>query len=102
MTRYLAILGATMPDYHLVLCFCLSPSTRIEGAELTDNDIEKLLAGLDIKEFASRDKQEAGEYAQTIETICAHWQDIPLKENHIKQLHLDSLKLHHGFPVSTN
>lgn len=70
----------------------IGSSTRIEGARLSDNDVEKLLAGLDIKEFASRDEQEVAGYAQTMETIFAHWQNIPLTANHIKQLHRDLLQ----------
>jgi len=70
----------------------IGSSTRIEGAKLSDTDVEKLLAGLEIKEFASRDQQEVAGYAQTMETIFSHWQDIPLSENHIKLLHRDLLQ----------
>ncbi|GJL82572.1 MAG: cell division protein Fic [marine bacterium B5-7] len=70
----------------------IGSSTRIEGSRLSDKEIEQLLAGLDIKEFASRDEEEVAGYAETMETIFAHWQDIPLNENHIKQLHRDLLQ----------
>ena len=33
-------------------------STRIEGAKLTDREVERLLSNLNIKSFASRDEQE--------------------------------------------
>jgi Fic family protein len=31
-------------------------------------------------------------YAETMETVFEHWQDIPFTENHIKQLHRDLLQ----------
>jgi Fic family protein len=70
----------------------IGSSTRIEGAKLTDSEVEHLLAGLETKKFASRDEEEVAGYAETMETIFAHWQDIPLTENHIMQLHRDLLR----------
>lgn len=67
-------------------------STRIEGARLTDREVEHLLSNLDIQSFATRDEQEVAGYAQTMETVFAHWNDIPLTENHIRQLHRDLLR----------
>jgi len=70
----------------------IGSSTRIEGAKLSDSEIERLLAGLDIKAFASRDEEEVAGYAQVMETVFAHWKDIALTENHLKQLHRDLLQ----------
>lgn len=70
----------------------IGSSTRIEGARLSNKQVEQLLSGLDVKEFASRDEEEVAGYATTMETIFAHWEDIPLTENHIKQLHRDLLQ----------
>jgi len=70
----------------------IGSSTRIEGAKLSDKEVEALLAGLDVKVFASRDEEEVAGYAETMETVFAHWKDIALTENHIKQLHRDLLK----------
>ena len=67
----------------------IGSSTRIEGAMLSDTEVEHLLTGLDVNAFASRDEQEVAGYAETMETIFAHWQGIALAENHIKQLHRD-------------
>lgn len=67
-------------------------STRIEGARLSDKDVERLLSGMNTESFTSRDEEEVAGYADTMETIFAHWQDIPLTENHIKQLHRDLLQ----------
>jgi Fic family protein len=70
----------------------IGSSTRIEGAKLSDKEVGALLGGLKVKEFASRDEEEVAGYAEAMETIFAHWQDIPLTENHIKQLHRDLLQ----------
>jgi Fic family protein len=70
----------------------IGSSTRIEGAKLTDREIERLLANLNVKSFKTRDEQEVAGYAQTMETVFAHWDAIDLTENHIRQLHRDLLK----------
>src|ERR1700679_1493348 len=69
----------------------IGSSTRIEGSKLSDREVERLLANLDIKSFATRDEQEVAGYAEAMETIFSSWQDIPVTENHIKQLHRDLL-----------
>jgi Fic family protein len=67
-------------------------STRIEGAKLTDREVERLLSNLNIKSFASRDEQEVAGYADVMETIFTSWDVIDLTENHVRQLHRDLLK----------
>jgi len=67
-------------------------STRIEGAALTDREVERLLARLDVASFATRDEQEVAGYADAMETVFGNWQAIDLTENHIGQLHLELLK----------
>lgn len=67
-------------------------STRIEGAKLTDREVERLLSNLDIRSFATRDEQEVAGYAEAMETVFAHWNEIALTENHIRQLHRDLLR----------
>ena len=51
----------------------IGSSTRIEGAKLSDKQVEALLAGLEVKDFASRDEEEVAGYAETTETIFADW-----------------------------
>lgn len=70
----------------------IGSSTRIEGAKLSDREVERLLSNLEVKAFASRDEQEVVGYAKVMETIFAHADAISLTENHIKQLHRDLLK----------
>lgn len=62
-------------------------STRIEGARLTDREVERLLSGLDTRSFRSRDEEEVAGYAAVMETVFADWEAVPLTENHVKQLH---------------
>lgn len=69
----------------------IGSSTRIEGSKLTDREVERLLANLEIKKFESRDEQEVAGYAEVMETVFTAWQEIPINENHIKQLHRDLL-----------
>lgn len=66
-------------------------STRIEGATLSDREIERLLSRLEMSSFATRDEQEVAGYAAVMETVFEHWQALPLTENHIRQLHRDLL-----------
>lgn len=66
-------------------------STRIEGGKLSDREVERLLSNLEIRKFETRDEQEVAGYAKAMETVFAHFEDIDLTENHIKQLHRDLL-----------
>ncbi|MEF8726931.1 MAG: Fic family protein [Accumulibacter sp.] len=69
----------------------IGSSTRIEGSKLSDREVERLLASLQIKAFTTRDEQEVAGYAEVMELAFSSWQDITLTENHIKQLHRDLL-----------
>ena len=70
----------------------IGSSTRIEGARLMDVEIERLLANLNIKDFASRDEEDVAGYAEVMELVFASWSEIRLTENHIKHLHRELLK----------
>lgn len=65
----------------------IGSSTRIEGSKLTDRDVERLLSNLTLKKFETRDEQEVAGYAELMDLIFRAWEEIPLKENHVKQLH---------------
>lgn len=67
-------------------------STRIEGSKLTDQEVAQLLSKLEIKKFDSRDEQEVAGYAEVMETVFHAFADIPITENHLKQLHRDLLR----------
>ncbi len=65
----------------------IGSSTRIEGSKLSDREVEHLLSNLEIKSFATREQQEVAGYAELMSLVFSSWQDIPLSENHVKQLH---------------
>lgn len=70
----------------------IGSSTRIEGAALSDREVERLLSNLEIQTFASRDEQEVAGYANVMETVFESADAIDLTENHIRQLHRDLLQ----------
>ncbi len=67
-------------------------STRIEGARLTDSEVEKLLSGLSTASFQSRDEEEVAGYAEAMELIFDSYDKIQSGENQIKQIHQVLLK----------
>lgn len=77
---------------HVATIESIGSSTRIEGSKLSDREVERLLDNLEIRKFSTRDEQEVAGYAQVMETVFMSWADIPLTENHIKQLHRDLLR----------
>jgi Fic family protein len=65
----------------------IGSSTRIEGSKLSDREVERLQSNLAIKKFETRDEQEVAGYAELMDLIFRAWEDIPLTENHVRQLH---------------
>lgn len=66
-------------------------SNRIEGNQLTDEEVEHLYKNLRVKKFKSRDEQEIVGYLQTLELVFEHYNDIPINESSILKLHHDML-----------
>lgn len=67
-------------------------STRIEGAQLSDREVEALLARVRVKAFATRDEQEVAGYAAVMDLVFVSHAAIPITENHLKQLHGELLQ----------
>ena len=67
-------------------------STRIEGAKLSDAQVETLLSNIKIRSFATRDEQEVAGYAQAMDLVFQAYADMRLTENHIRQLHQTLLR----------
>src|SRR5260221_1064375 len=61
-------------------------STRIEGAQLSNEEVSRVLQGLTVDSFRARDEGEVKGYAELLQTIFDHHPEIPLSENHVKQL----------------
>ena len=70
----------------------IGSSTRIEGAKLTDKEIQELLNDLKITKLKSRDEQEVIGYYEVLELIYEHYSEIKLSESYLKQLHQMLLK----------
>ena len=70
----------------------IGSSTRIEGARLSDREVERLLSNLEVGSFATRDEQEVAGYAEVMQTVFTAWDVIDLSKNHLRQLHRDLLK----------
>lgn len=67
-------------------------STRIEGARLSDVQVETLLSNLTSASFKTRDEQEVAGYAETMDLVFQAYEDLSLSENHICQLHQQLLR----------
>ena len=65
----------------------IGSSNRIEGNKLNDIDVETVFNNITKKSFQTRDEQEVAGYADLLATIFDSYQDIPLSENYIRQLH---------------
>lgn len=65
----------------------IGSSTRIEGAVLSDREIENILENLDTYSFIERDEQEVAGYADALRLIYLSYNEIELTENNIKLLH---------------
>ena len=62
-------------------------STRIEGAKLSDKEVARILANLSTQSFSTRDEQEVAGYAFLMNEIYDSWEEMPLTENIVKQMH---------------
>jgi Fic family protein len=68
-------------------------STRIEGAQLSDAEVEGVLSrALSIQSFKTRDEQEVAGYAEVMDLVFEAHADLRLTENHICQLHQTLLR----------
>lgn len=75
-----------------VLVTSAGSSTRIEGAKLTDKEVEKIMRGLTISKFADRDSQEVQGYLETLKNVFDNYLNLPFRESIILSLHKELLK----------
>ncbi len=75
-----------------VLVTSTGASTRIEGARLSDKDVEKLMRGISIQQFADRDKQEVQGYFELLNNMFDSWRSLHFSESLIKHFHKELLK----------
>lgn len=65
----------------------IGSSTRIEGATLTNEEIETLLNNLKINKLETRDEQEAFGYYEVLDFLLENYNAVELNENTIFNLH---------------
>lgn len=75
-----------------VLITSTGASTRIEGAKLSDDDIEKFMRGISIQQFSDRDKQEVQGYFELLNNVFDSWRSLRFSESLIKHFHKELLK----------
>lgn len=75
-----------------VLITSAGASTRIEGAKLTDEEVEKIMQGLAVSKFSDRDSQEVQGYLEVLQNVFDSFQTLPLRESVITSLHNQLLK----------
>ncbi len=75
-----------------VLVTSAGSSTRIEGAKLTDKEVEDIMQKLAVSKFADRDSQEVQGYLETLKNVFDNYQNLPLRESVILSLHKELLK----------
>jgi Fic family protein len=77
---------------HSVLVTSTGASTRIEGAKLSDAEIEKLIRGLSVMKLPDRDSQEVKGYHDLLQAVFDEFNNMPFSENIILELHARLLK----------
>lgn len=75
-----------------VLVTSTGASTRIEGAQLSDDEVEKLLRGMKVDKFRNRDKQEVLGYYELLNNVFDSYKSISFSESTIKFFHRELLK----------
>ena len=75
-----------------VLITSTGASTRIEGAKLSDEEVENLMKGISVQKFKDRDAQEVKGYYELLKNVFDSWQSIKLNEGTIKHFHQEILK----------
>ncbi|MBK8552769.1 MAG: Fic family protein [Ignavibacteria bacterium] len=70
----------------------IGSSTRIEGAQITNEEIKILLDNIKVTELKTRDQQEVIGYYEVLEIIYENYESINITKNYILQLHQNLLK----------
>lgn len=67
-------------------------STRIEGSKLNDDEVEKIMKGINFQKFDDRDSQEVQGYLETLENVFTSFLYLEIRESVITSLHKELLK----------
>lgn len=77
---------------HLAAVQSVGSSTRIEGSNMTDEEVINFIENLHIQTFSSRDEQEVAGYYTTLDIIQEQYRDLDLTENLILALHKELMR----------
>jgi len=85
------------PEYlkrmkHAAIVSSSGSSTRIEGAHLSDEEVERLLRDAKIRRLATMDEQEVMGYLETIRNVFDSWRAMKFSESLIKHSHASTLR----------
>ncbi len=75
-----------------VLITSTGASTRIEGSQLSNEDVKELYSKLRIKKFRTRDEQEVAGYLELLKKIFDSHNTLNFSENLIKSFHNEIMK----------
>ena len=75
-----------------VLVTSSGASTRIEGAKLSDAEVESFIHGVKPGKWESRDEQKVQGYYELLNNVFDAWKDISFSESSIKHFHKELLK----------
>lgn len=75
-----------------VLITSAGASTRIEGSNLSDEEVAKIMDKISYSKFNDRDSQEVQGYLETLQNIFENPIELSLREGTIKSLHNQLLK----------
>ncbi len=70
----------------------IGSSARIEGATMTNEEVEEFIQSIKITSFKSRDEQEVYGYYQVLNLVLEGYLDVDFTENNIHHLHKLLLK----------
>jgi len=75
-----------------VIITSVASSTRIEGAKMTDQEVERFLRGINQRVPKNRDEQEVAGYADLLGRIFDNYSSLKISESRILEFHKIMLK----------
>lgn len=72
---------------HIATIQSIGSSTRIEGSQLSDNEISNLMENIQINQLETRDQQEVIGYWEALEIVLENASELALSQNYIFQMH---------------
>jgi Fic family protein len=77
---------------HIATIQSIGSSTRIEGSELSDDEVSALINDLEVNKLVTRDEQEVMGYWSALEILLDNVNELDLSQRYIVQLHSVLLK----------